>query len=222
MVLRLGSSPNGIGTQFLLVKVKDRLRDFFLFDDEVFIDLKGEYFNPIVSEAHLFGFRALPVLSETSLVNLALSSGLLSKALDLDNHVIPSAPATGRSSFTFSVKPHRAICEVYKHNDGQVEIDALFVEKRYGKDTLFIIEAKCVDMHKSLSKHKLVYSVLAVAGNVPNNIPIVPVYIKVQKSNEELHFHIVECEYPDPRDNIRSIDELTFKKHSRYILKLGK
>lgn len=221
MVLRLGSSPSGTGTQFFLVKVKDRLKDFFLFDDEVFTDPKGEYFNPTVSEAHLIGFRALPVPSETSLVNLALSTGLISMALGLDNQVIPSAPATGRSSFTFNVKPHTAIGEVFEHNHGQVEIDALFVAKRDGRDILFIIEAKCVDTHKSLAKHKLVYPVLAVAGNVPNYIPIVPVYMKVQRRAEELHYHIVECEYSDLRENIRSIDELTFKKHSHYILKLG-
>ena len=84
------------------------------------------------------------------------------------------------------------------------------------------IEAKCIDIHKSLSKHKLVYPILAVADNVPNNIPIVPVYLKIHKREAELHYHTVECEYPDPRDSIRSIDELAFKKHSQYILKLGK
>lgn len=220
MVLRLGSSPRGVGTQFLLVKVRGRLRDFFLFDSEIFKESRGEYFEPVNLE-RLIGFRVLPTLSETSLVNLAISSGLIGKALGLDNDVIPSVPATGQSTFSFLVKPHSAIDKIIQHRNGQVEIDALFVEKRSRKETLFIIEAKSDDIHKSLSKHKLVYPVLAVAKNVPRDIPIVPVYMKIKNTEDGLHFHIVECEYPDPRISLTSIDELTFKSHKQYFLRLN-
>ncbi|NLO98096.1 MAG: hypothetical protein GX091_08520 [Peptococcaceae bacterium] len=220
MVLRLGSSSKGIGTQFLLVKVKGRLRDFFLFDSEVFSKDKGSIFEPVDPE-QLKGFCILPELSETSLINLALSSGLIGKALGLDNNVIPTAPATGRSNFTFLIKPHSAFSKTFEHRQGQVEIDALFVEKRDGKDTLFIIEAKSSDTHRSLSKHKLVYPLLAVAQNVPQSIQIVPVYMKVLKKSNSYHFHIVECEFPDPRVCLASIDELKSKKHVHFILNLG-
>ncbi|WP_353892463.1 hypothetical protein PRVXH_001809 [Proteinivorax hydrogeniformans] len=218
MVLRLGASEKGTGTRFVLVKVRDSLKDFFIMDDEVLSD-KGQPFTAVSRTKELLGYSIMPFLSETSLVNLALTSGIISHALGLDNNAIPAAPTTGKAGFSFKLKAHSKTTEVLSHNKGQVEIDALFVEKRQGKDTLFVIEAKS-NSHKSLAKHKLVYPILAVAQKVPSDIPIVPVYLRIVKHKGSYSFHIVECIFPDPRKEITSIDNLKAKKHSNYILKL--
>jgi len=91
--------------------------------------------------------------------------------------------------------------EVFIHNKGQVEIDAMFLEKRNGKETLFVVEAKSDISHKSLAKHKLLYPVLGIASSIPKTIEIVPVYIKVKASQRGIHYHIVECSIPDPITN---------------------
>ncbi|WP_456475142.1 DUF6997 domain-containing protein [Candidatus Pyrohabitans sp.] len=220
MVLRLGSAPNGTGTQFALVKVKGRLRDFFLFDGEIFTDKEGLTFLPTVSMRQLFGYNLLPVFTETSLVNLGLASGLISYALGLEDDEIPLAPATGRSTFTFKLKAFSNFPVELTHNNGQVEIDALFVGKRAGKETLFIIEAKSRNNYSSLAKHKLAYPILALAKNVPIDMPIIPVYVKVSKESDGIHYHVVECEFPDPRIELRAIDELEAKRYSHLILPL--
>ncbi len=127
MVLRLGSSPKGTGTQFVLVKLKNRLRDFFLFDSEVFTNQKWSTFIPPASMRNLFPFQLLPVLSESSLVNLAIVTGLMSSALGLEERNL-TAPATGQSIFTFELRAHSSFPEKLIHASGQVEIDALFTE----------------------------------------------------------------------------------------------
>jgi hypothetical protein len=81
MVLRLGKSTGtGIGTQFALVKVKDRLQDFFLIDEKIFSPNGVEYV-PKVEHTQLLAYQPLPSLTETSLVNLGFTSGLMSEAL---------------------------------------------------------------------------------------------------------------------------------------------
>ena len=217
MVLRLGSSPSGKGTQFVLAKVKDHLDDFFLMDDRIFTSEKGSTFLPTASMRQLFAYQVLPTFLEASLVNLGLASGLLGHALDLDKPRTLLAPATGRSTFSFKLKAHSDLHTELTHNKGQVEIDALFVETRNGKETLFVLEAKAA-RDKSLAKHKLVYPLLALAGYVPKDMPIVPVYMRVLKSKAGLHFHVVECEFPDPREDLRAINELLPKTHAHLIL----
>lgn len=217
MVLRLGSSLDRKGTQFALVKVKDHLDDFFLIDHEIFTNKEGSTFLPAVNMRQLFAYQVLPAFSETSLVNLGLASGLVSCALGIDKSKTVLAPATGRSTFTFRLRAHSHLQEVLIHNRGQVEIDALFVETRGGKETLFVLEAK-KDKDASLAKHKLVYPLLAVANHVPKDISIVPVYMKVLRCRDGLHFHVIECEFPDPRRNLRAISDLMAKNHSHLIL----
>ncbi|WP_163971799.1 DUF6997 domain-containing protein [Oceanobacillus halotolerans] len=135
-------------------------------------------------------YKIIPSLTESSLVNLGLSSGLLSAALSLDTNKSISAPATSNSTFTFHFKPHSTIQKEVIHNNGQVEIDALFVEKRLGKDILFVLEAK-IDRNSnslsSLSKHKLLYPILALAPNTPEHIEIVPVYLKINHKKERFY-----------------------------------
>lgn len=208
MVLRLGSAPSGAGTQFLLVKAPDGIEEFFLIDDPVFNDEHPVNYQSPVDRERLLSFHLLPRLSETSLVNLALASGVLSDALELDGTGSLMPPATGRSTFTFDVRPHSTIDETFEHRTGQVEIDTLFAEKRNGETVLFVIEAKTGQQHSTLAKHKLVYPTLALANSVPRDIDIVPLYMRCIRDDDQLYFKIVECEFPDPRDNISGLDAL--------------
>lgn len=218
MVLRLGESSKRTGTQFCLIKSKGCLGDFFLMDKDVFSDKEGSTFLPSASIRQLFAYQLLPALSESSFVNLGLASGLVSFALGLSGQGGIAAPATGRSSFSFKLKAHTSLTDELEHRNGQVEIDALFVGTRHGKESLFIVEAKSNVSDKSLSKHKLVYPILAIAKEVPKDMPIVPVYIKIVEAPDGLHYHVVECEFPDPRKERRTLNELAAKVHTHLIL----
>lgn len=220
MIMRLGQSKGSIGTQFALVKVQDKIDDFFLKDEAIF-NSEGIVYIPTVNIEQLRVFSILPSLTEKSYVNLGFSSGLISYALgvDLVKPIFP--PASCNSTFTFQFKPHSLINEVFIHNRGQVEIDAMFIEKRHNKETLFVVEAKSDNSQKSLAKHKLLYPVLGIANSVPKEIAIVPVYIKVKTSYLGIHYHIVECSVPDPRIQSVAYNELVVKKYTHLVLNLN-
>lgn len=219
MIMRLGQTQGGTGTQFALVKVQNKLDDFFLKDDEIFKSEGIEYI-PTVNIDQLKVFSIMPSLTEKSYVNLGFSSGLISYALGVD-HIRPIfPPASCNSTFTFQFRPHSQLGDIFIHNKGQVEVDAMFLEKRGGKETLFVVEAKSDTSHKSLAKHKLLYPVLGISSSVPKTIEIVPVYIKIKTSQLGVHYHIVECSIPDPRLQIVAYDELEIKKYTHLILDL--
>jgi len=207
MVLRMGAAPNGTGTAFLLVAASDSVGDFFLQDDEIFNDNPTEELPSLVERDRLLSFTVLPTLSETSLVNLGLASGVLSHALELDTTGALAPPATGRSTFTFDVRPHSDLESIVTHRNGQVEIDTLFAERRDGETTLFVIEAK-TGPRRSLAKHKLVYPILAIAESIPPEITIVPVYLRCRQTGETITFDVAECAFPDPRRGLPGINEL--------------
>lgn len=207
MALRMGSASSGSGTQFLLVEATDYVEEFFLIDDTVFDDEVRDYKSPVEKE-RLLSFHLLPTLSETSLVNLALASGVLSDALELDETGSLMPPATGRSTFTFDVRPHSAVDNTFEHRTGQVEIDTLFAEKRNGETVLFVIEAKTGRQHSTLAKHKLVYPTLALADSVPPEIDIIPLYMRCIQEDDRLYFKILECDFPDSRVTTPGLDKL--------------
>jgi hypothetical protein len=120
-------------------------------------------------------------------------------------------PATGRSTFTFDIRPHSDRPETVAHRNGQVEIDTLFTERRDGSTTLFIIEAK-TGTRASLAKHKLVYPVLAVADSVSPDIDIVPVYMRCRQTDETIRFEVAECHLSDPRERLPGVNELSVKR----------
>jgi len=193
MVFRLGREGRSRNTRFALARSKSAYRDFFL-DDAMLVGNKTpESFIPFCSYRDLFSFQLLPALTETSLVNLALASGLLGCALDLDSHAQTIIPATGQSTFTFNVRPHEDSQTTWLHEKGQVEIDAVFVARRAGREVMFVVEAKVSDKLDCLAKHKLVYPVLAIQPHVPASLPIVPVYLRVVRSSGLLNFYVTEC-----------------------------
>jgi hypothetical protein len=216
MVFRLGASLEGIGTQFAIAKVSGHIEDFFLIDEKVFDNKEYLTFIPEASSRRLFSQVLFQDISESSLLSFGFASGAICHALGLNPGILLSSPATGKSVYTFELKLHSVFDNAVTHERGQVEIDALFVERRDGKDTLFVIEAKT--KCRSLAKHKLVYPVLALAPHIPKDMPIIPVYVKMSKDANGLHYNVVECEIQDPRTTIRAIDDLRAKSHAHLVL----
>jgi hypothetical protein len=219
MVLRLGARSNGRGSFFSLVKPKTAITDFFFEDDKLFRALTPDLFLPEVSIRSLFPFQLLPKVTETSVVNLALASGLLPHALGVQKSDALIIPATGQSTFTFEFRPRGDSHEKLLHADGQVEIDAVFVAKRDGKECLFVVEAKHGRKFESLAKHKLLYPVLSLIPKIPSSMPIVPVYLRSIKKDDGIEFYIAECPAVQ-RDNLDSIalDQLApFRTHAYFL-----
>jgi hypothetical protein len=224
MVFRLGKSTDGRTTNFAIVKVKNRLKDFFLCDKDIFLNKEITTFLPVTSLKKFYQYLILPELSESSFVNLGLASGLIGTAIELDDPEAMIIPATCKSTFTFEFKPHSLLPSILKHDNGQVEIDSIFIEKRNGKESLFLIEAKSSykrEAFNSLAKHKLVYPLLAIYPKIPKDLPIIPIYVKVKKIEDGVSFDLAECEFPNPRKELPTIDQLKVVRCARYFLPLN-
>lgn len=193
MVLRLGSRPGTKGSYFSLVKPQAAISDFFFEDERLFKALSPDLFLPEVSIRSLFPFQLLPKVTETSVVNLALASGLLLQALNVEKSASIIVPATGQSTFTFEFRPRGDRQDKLLHADGQVEIDAVFVAKRDNRECLFVVEAKHGKKFESLAKHKLLYPTLSLLPKVPSSMPIIPVYLRSIKKDDGIEFYIAEC-----------------------------
>ena len=216
MVLRLGAAAHGRGTAFALIRVPV-LTDFFLMHEIVF-SRNEEAFLPTGPERNLMAFRFLPKLTENSLVNLALASGVLGHALQIDDPSQILVPATGQSTYSFVFQPHRSVSAELSHNRGQVEIDALFLAPRNGKECLFLVEAKTGGSRRSLAKHKLVYPYLALRKEISPDIPIVPVYLHAERTNSGYRFRIAECEFETDDDKLPVLCDLKVVSNRTFVL----
>jgi hypothetical protein len=196
MVFRLGNHPGTNHTAFALARTREGWNDFFLEDDRLFSSLEIRSFDASRCNQDLTAFRFLPLLTEPSLVNLALASGLLGEALELDKAGSPIVPATGQSTYTFDVRPF-ADGPSWTHRQGQVEIDSLFFATRNGKQVVFAVEAKRSDAFDSLAKHKLVYPYLALRNSLPSSMQIVPVYLRAVRNGDSWNFFVCECGFED-------------------------
>lgn len=201
MVLRMGRATDGPGTQFSLVHVPDRLDDFFITEphgvNRQIIDYSSEGDDAVKlgqnAQDMLEVYRSLPTFSETSMVNFALSTGILSQALDLDIEQIGTAPTTVASTFNFKFEPHPDHPTVVHHNGGQVEIDALILTRRQGERILLVIEAKS-GRQRELAKHKLGYPALAANESLTIDVDrIVPVYLRAESVDNAVQYSIYEC-----------------------------
>lgn len=195
MVFRLGSDGRDHHTRFALARVHNGWSDFFLIDADIFRNTQPEIFLPSVAARDLYVFDLLPRLTESSLVNLAIASGLLSCALRLDEQSL-SIPATGQSTFSFDFRALDHLDTTWSHSNGQVEVDSLFLGRRNGKETLFLVEAKSSGSLSSLAKHKLVYPLLGVRGGIPEYMPVVPVYLRAVRDGCDMQFYVAECSIP--------------------------
>jgi hypothetical protein len=210
MVFRLGSMEGQRYTNFALVRIVEGWNDYFIFDSELFEGIDVEKIPTNWNSESIFPFATVPKLTETSHVNLALVSGVFEKALNLDSNSV-SIPATGRGSYSFSVRPHNKLSAIWRHESGQVEIDSIFLARRLGKKILFVVEAKSGDYPSSLPKYKLAYPLLSIATTVPEEYDIIPVYLRIQELDTSFRFYLTECSFPDPRIGVSHINELTAK-----------
>lgn len=207
MVFRLGSPVGTKGTQFALAKYVSDWSDYFL-DDERLAEGVATEEHHSGNEHDLLAFQLLPALTEVSVVNLALASGLLGCALGIEDPSRPIIPATGQSTFSFSVRPHADYQVVWEHDNGQIELDAVFVARRGVKKLLFVVEAKCGECLGTLAKHKLVYPLLALRQSIPEGFEIVPVYLRVLKLAGQLQFRVTECRVNESENQVVAISSL--------------
>lgn len=194
MVFRLGILPSTRHTQFALAKALSGWSDYFFQDQDLFAHVAPKQFCSLSDSETLRAFSLLPKFTETSFVNLALGSGLLGHALSLDSASLPSVPATGQGTYSFNFTPHAKIPSgEWHHSAGQVEIDAVFLGTRSGQQSVFVIEAKAGPA-SSLAKHKLAYPVWALRTTLPASIPVIGVYLRCYRAEDEFHFLVAECE----------------------------
>ena len=193
MVFRLGSPPGTRTTYFGLARTVNSWNDYFLIDDALFSSAETHRFTPSASYRDLYAFSLLPRLTETTLVNFALASGLLAESLGLED--CTSIPVTGRSTYTFDFCPRLKEDAVWTHHSGQVEIDGVFTGRRNGRDCVFIVEAKHGG-EDSLAKTKLFYPYLALRPHVPETMPISLVYLRATTSEDTITYSIAECTPP--------------------------
>lgn len=222
MVFRCGVEAGQRHARFALAKsVRADMSDYFLLDQQLFSDIPPELFISPASHQVLFGFTLFPRFSETSLVNLALFSGLLGHALRLDKSIAQSAPATGQSTYTFDFRPRSSEKEpVWQHLNGQVEIDAIFTGYRQGKPVAIIIESKAGDKLDSMAKHKLIYPYLALRPSIPHYMEVLLVYMRAIKQHDGYHFLIAECSVQETQNIAASIADLTPGARSYLVLRI--
>jgi hypothetical protein len=218
MVFRLGKSTEDSGTQFALAKYSKDWSDFFIFDD-AYLDKAEDYGRANLDSSKLLAYRLLPSFTETSIVNFCIAAGLFNRVCHLNEDQL-LAPATGNSTYSFDFLPTVTSKNSLAHRNGQVEIDAIFNGKRRNKDIIIVVEAKVSKKVSSLPKHKLVYPVLAIAQKIPTDFDIVPIYLRAVAKPGGFHLYFLECEIPDPRDSLISIDSLKVKRTSHIELKL--
>jgi hypothetical protein len=195
--------------------------DYFLLDDTIFRDAEPEMFIPMVPFRQLFPFSLLQRFTETSLVNLALASGLLAHALQLDGQRLPLATATGQSTFTFEFRPHEKISALWRHTRGQVEIDSVFTARRDTKETVFVVESKFAEKLGSLAKHKLLYPVLAIRSQVPRYMDVAAVYMRAIRAADGFHFYIAECRFGNDPDGVAVLSTLSAATKAHFVLRLS-
>ena len=178
MVLRLGSANARSGTNFALVK-HDNNREFFFFDKEIFTADSETFEIPQSIRNALSIINLFDKPSEMMLVTYLLSSGALGEVLALDKDDAYYSPLTGRNCFTFSYNPAPGYPKLI-HENGQVEIDAVFTAKRCGKPVIVVAEAKTDNgRYTSLAKHKLYYAYKAVKQVCKKNFDVIPIYLKL-------------------------------------------
>lgn len=217
MVFRLGSFPGTKGTAFGLARVSKTWDEYFFFDDGLFGKLEPEVFVPKVPYSALYSLALVPTLTESSLANIAVASGLILEVLGADPQGVPSIPATGQSTYTFRFKPNTSYETVFEHRNGQVEIDGVFVCSIGSRATVVVLEAKSGEFG-SLAKHKLFYPMEALRQKIPVFMPIIGIYLRVQKREQDLYFNLAICESTRDDNGFSSIDSLRVKSIRKVVL----
>ncbi|MBE1548139.1 hypothetical protein GGC64_002147 [Mycobacterium sp. OAS707] len=214
MVFRYGSPKESRTTRFALAKAAKWPDDYFILDRD--FDAEPPIFLSKAPLRELFAFGLLKP-SERALVNVALTTGALASALEIDDLSYGPPGATGGAPYSFRFQPHSSDGAILSHDSGQVEIDLLLVAERRGSEAVFVIEAKRDDWkygnwhsRSSLAKTKLLFPVLAIAPQVPSTMKIVPVYLKISVRPDGVDFHVAECEAFTGGENLLPcVDQMT-------------
>ncbi len=227
MVLRLGRSKTEKGTNFMVIKLGDNIEDlhkFFLVDSEIFRSEKIKSYIPEGDYRTLFPFRLIPEIKETEAVALGFASGLFQHALSFDELKMPYYSSGGHATYTFEFGIDPGLKEgnqpkLFLHNSGQVEIDHLLYAERNGYGKLFLFEAKFdykEDPNASLAKHKLFYPYMGLKQFVPEDIEIIPIYVRIFRQDPKvLIYNICECSF---NENDYLLTNLTANIVKRYVL----
>ncbi len=210
MVFRLGSPHGKKGTQFALVRFVGGWDDYFIVDEALFAAARE--LPDIELGSQLRVFEVMGDTTETSLVNMAVASNALSVALDLDVESTQIIHTTAQGTYDFAVCPHQLIAAAWQHVAGQVEIDAAFVSKRAGVETLFVVEAKVSEKFESLAKPKIAYPIYAVRQQLAKSntsIPVVGVYLRAIRTAERGYdMYIAECHFTDSGEAVASLEAI--------------
>lgn len=194
MLLRVGR-----GT-FSLVRASGSVDAFFLHLPERNADI--ETFLPELTFAEWYQFHLLGSLIEANAVQLAIATGLLGHALNLDRPWPRVTPATSHSSWRFSFRPLSARPDCVLGYEGQVEIDAAFLARRRGRWCFFVVEAKHSEKPYALAKHKLLFAMHALASRegsggsgftIPADVPFVPLFLRSWSDGGTAMFEVAEC-----------------------------
>lgn len=229
MVLQLGQAADTPGPRFALVRVPGRLDDFFVderafpADDRETVDytLDGEDTAALGRAARdaLDVHRSLPTHSERGFVHLALSMGLLSRALGLD---APTglAPPTVASSFEFAFEPHSDRPTTLRYDSGHLELDALVSARRDGKRVLPAVTANCGG-RVAVAKHAVGAPAFAAATLSADVDRIVPVSLRARPTTGGIRYSIYEWSVLSAKgEGQPRLTGLVVVNDSRYELRL--
>ena len=211
-----------LGTgNFSLVKSENILSEYFFTDEQLFGDTSPSRHYSSSSQKILFPFSIMADLKEQGLLHLGVATGVLQAALGLDDSSPIPTPPTLKSTFQFQVSnPHNN--ENFEF-DGQVEIDQLIFGEVNGRATLFVIEGKLNSVPSTIAKTKLAYSTMAIisSGKLPNNVEIIPVYVKTeyQKADNSFHYFVSQLEMSSKcREGTLELSEFkVIPKKSRHL-----
>jgi hypothetical protein len=215
MVFRLGVPHGQRNTHFGLARIKHSWEDYFLFDEA---NTPGQDFHLSAKKKEaLQVFQLIPKITEKSVVNFIVASGVLHYFLKLDDSTEQLTPATCQSTFSFRFKPHQEIQATWEHRRGQIEIDSLFFAKKSGITQMFLIEAKHNISQATIAKHKLVYPALALRQELSrSNIPVTPIYLKTAIRGRDLLIDITLCDFPRSSN---AVSDLTATRREHFLIK---
>ncbi len=211
MVLRMGI--DGTQARFALVRAERSVEREFFLSDSLCFDSEADPITYQPDKDVLLPFELLGSLQEGGAVNLAVATGLLGRALNLDEPYSRVAPTQSASTHAFVVRPHASYAVQWTHESGQVEIDTIYLGKRAGQQKLFVIEAKHGKPGAGLAKHKLAYPAYVMASKpLPKGIEIVPVYLRSWQDGERVLFGAAECTFGGAAAAMTSIEPLARAK----------
>jgi len=194
MIYRLGAAGGGSRTHFSVVSCPS-LEDQFISNQTILAASSDQLFLPTVPARELFSFGLVPNATENGLVNLALCAGILDDALGIEHRA--ALPARGNSQYSFRVFPTSEQQNlVLEHVAGQVEIDAVFLGKQYGADTIFVVEAKRLQGRRGIAKAKLGYSTSAVQSLLKFPLKVQTVYLLFDRpAPDAIRFVVAPCNW---------------------------